>query len=62
MSLSDDLIKKLKGKFEPSTTTQFRYRTNELLYNQMQKEMLSVFLSARQMIKASSKEIVTAAL
>lgn len=31
MSLSDDLIKKLKRKFEPSTTTQFRYRTNDVV-------------------------------
>lgn len=31
MSLSDDLIKKLKRKFEASTTTQFRYRTNDVV-------------------------------
>jgi hypothetical protein len=31
MALSDDLIKKLKRKFEPSTTTQFRYRTNDIV-------------------------------
>jgi hypothetical protein len=31
MSLSDDLIKKLKRKFEPSVTTQFRYRTNDIV-------------------------------
>jgi len=31
MPLSDDLIKKLKRKFEPSTTTQFRYRTNDVV-------------------------------
>ena len=31
MSLSDDLIKKLKRKFEPSTTTQFRYCTNDIV-------------------------------
>jgi hypothetical protein len=31
MSLSYDLIKKLKRKFEPSTTTQFRYRTNDIV-------------------------------
>jgi hypothetical protein len=31
MPLSDDLIKKLKRKFEPSTTTQFRYRTNDIV-------------------------------
>ncbi|HTM91458.1 MAG TPA: hypothetical protein VL095_03500 [Flavisolibacter sp.] len=31
MSLSDDLIKKLKRKFDPSVTTQFRYRTNDIV-------------------------------
>lgn len=31
MSLSDDLIKKLKRKFEPLTTTQFRYRTSDIV-------------------------------
>jgi len=31
MALSDDLIKKLKGKFDPSTTSQFRYRTNDIV-------------------------------
>ena len=31
MSLSDDLIKKLNKKFEPSVTTQFRYRTNDIV-------------------------------
>ena len=31
MSLSEDFIKKLKRKFEPSTTTQFRYRTNDIV-------------------------------
>jgi hypothetical protein len=31
MSLSEDLIKKLKRKFEPSATTQFRYRSNDVV-------------------------------
>lgn len=31
MALSDDLIKKLKQKFEASTTIQFRYRTNDVV-------------------------------
>lgn len=31
MALSDDLIKKLNKKFEPSTTTQFRYRSNDIV-------------------------------
>jgi len=31
MALSDDLIKRLKRKFEPSTTTQFRYRSNDVV-------------------------------
>jgi hypothetical protein len=31
MALSDDLIKKLKGKFEPSATAQFRYRSNDIV-------------------------------
>lgn len=31
MALRDDLIKKLKRRFEPSTTTQFRYRTNDIV-------------------------------
>lgn len=31
MHLSVDLIKKLKRKFEPSTTTQFRFRTNDIV-------------------------------
>ena len=31
MGLSEDLIKKLKRKFEPSATTQFRYRANDVV-------------------------------
>ena len=31
MGLSEDLIKKLKRKFEPSSTIQFRYRTNDVV-------------------------------
>jgi len=31
MALSDDITKKLKGKFEPSTTTQFRFRSNDIV-------------------------------
>ena len=31
MSLSEDLIKKLKRKFAPSTTTPFRYRSNDVV-------------------------------
>jgi hypothetical protein len=31
MALSDDFIKKLKGKFEPFTITPFRYRTNDIV-------------------------------
>lgn len=31
MNLSDDLIKKLQKKFEPFSTTQFRYRTNDIV-------------------------------
>lgn len=31
MALSDDIIKKLNRKFEPSVTTQFRYRTNDVV-------------------------------
>jgi len=31
MALSDDLIKELKRKFEISTTTQFRYRSNAVV-------------------------------
>lgn len=31
MALSEDLIKKLKRKFEPSATTQFRYRANDVV-------------------------------
>jgi hypothetical protein len=31
MSMSDDLIKKLSRKFEPSTTTQFRYRSHDVV-------------------------------
>jgi hypothetical protein len=31
MALSDDLIKKLKRKFEPSTTTRFRYSANDVV-------------------------------
>lgn len=29
--LSEDLIKKLNKKFEPFTTTQFRYRSNDVV-------------------------------
>lgn len=31
MALSDDLIKKLNRKFDPSTTSRFRYRTNDVV-------------------------------
>jgi hypothetical protein len=31
MALSDDLIKKLKRKFDPSATTQFRYLANDVV-------------------------------
>ncbi|HWI89712.1 MAG TPA: hypothetical protein VNT20_00500 [Flavisolibacter sp.] len=31
MALSGHLIKKLKQKFEPSTTTQFRHRTSDII-------------------------------
>jgi hypothetical protein len=31
MALSDDITKKLKSKFEPSTTTQFRFRSNDIV-------------------------------
>jgi hypothetical protein len=31
MSLGADILKKLNRKFEPSTTTQFRYRTNDVV-------------------------------
>lgn len=31
MSLSADIIKKLNRKFEPATTTQFRYRSNDVV-------------------------------
>lgn len=31
MSLGEDLIKKLNRKFEPSTTSQFRYRSNDVV-------------------------------
>jgi len=31
MALSDDIIKELKRKFEPSTTIQFRYRRNDVV-------------------------------
>jgi hypothetical protein len=31
MSLGTDIIKKLNRKFEPSSTTQFRYRTNDVV-------------------------------
>jgi len=31
MALSDDIIKKLRKKFEPSTTTQLRYRSNDVV-------------------------------
>ena len=31
MSLGDDLIKKLNRKFEPSSTSQFRYRSNDVV-------------------------------
>ena len=31
MSLSTDILKKLNRKFEPFTTTQFRYRTNDVV-------------------------------
>lgn len=31
MALSDDLIKKLKRKFEISTTTLFRYKANDVI-------------------------------
>jgi hypothetical protein len=31
MPLSENLIKKLKKQFEPSTTTQLRYRTNDIV-------------------------------
>jgi len=31
MALSDVIIKKLQRKFEPSTTTQFRYRSNDIV-------------------------------
>lgn len=31
MPFTEDLIKKLKKKFEPSTTSQFRYRTNDVV-------------------------------
>ena len=31
MGLREDLIKKLKRKFEPSATTQFRYRANDVV-------------------------------
>jgi hypothetical protein len=31
MGLSVDLIKKLGKKFEPSTTSQFRYRSNDIV-------------------------------
>lgn len=31
MALSNDLIKKLKAKFEVSTTNQFRYRNSDIV-------------------------------
>jgi hypothetical protein len=31
MALSNGLLKKLERKFEPSTTTRFRYRTNDIV-------------------------------
>ncbi len=31
MSLGDDLVKKLNRKFEPSSTSQFRYRSNDVV-------------------------------
>jgi hypothetical protein len=31
MSLGSDIIKKLNRKFEPSSTAQFRYRTNDVV-------------------------------
>jgi hypothetical protein len=31
MSLGTDILKKLNRKFEPSSTTQFRYRTNDVV-------------------------------
>lgn len=52
MALSDDLIKKLKGKFEPSATTQFPViEAMILLCNQMKKEMRFVPLLEKQMEK-----------
>ena len=31
MALSEEIIKNLKKKFTPSTTTQFRYRSNDIV-------------------------------
>jgi hypothetical protein len=31
MSLGTDILKKLNRKFEPSSTTKFRYRTNDVV-------------------------------
>ena len=31
MTLGDDIIRRLRRKFAPSTTTQFRYRNNDVV-------------------------------
>ena len=54
MALSDDLIKKLKRKFEPSTTTQFKYRTNDVVVQSDEEgNAIRVFIG-----KANSQGII----
>jgi hypothetical protein len=54
MPLSDDLIKKLQRKFEPSTTTQFRYRTNDIVVQSNEEgEAIRMFIG-----KANEKGVI----
>ena len=62
MPLSDDLIKKLRRRFEPSATTQFRYRANDIVVQSDEEgNAIRVFVGKTTM-KASLKETVIAAL
>jgi len=54
MSLSDDILKKLKRKFEPSSTTQFRYRSVDVVVqSDEQGNAIRIFIG-----KANDKGII----
>jgi len=62
MALSDDLIKELKRKFEISTTTQFRYRSNAVVVQSDKEGNPSVFLLGKSVKAAPLKATATAEL